>query len=399
MRWTHGTEGSPSMSFWMTCAAPEPPHTASLLFAYFRHMGFIDGLIRRFSKTKPKPEIHRLLSILFTQGHFQTGVAKEVASSVAVDYARSVHGPHVAGFVNAVARKGFSASFGEFMNIWPDKASITIPALLLNRWKKRVGVLKTDEIAELIRQRPTTSVRLLRGDSHALTAAGFTQCGDMLWNKRFVFFSAAADHPQQVGKILESGAVYAQDPATALAPSMLELAGGERVFDLCAAPGGKTLMLAELAPNGLVFAFDRSPRRLALVAENLQRLKVGNVRLVVADGIAPPLAADSTDAILLDVPCSNTGVARRRPDALWRFSEVKLRELVELQSRLLAAATTPLASGGKLVYSTCSLEPEENELQVKRFLKANPAFTLLKEMELLPSPEHDGAYAALLGKA
>ena len=369
----------------------------SLLLLYFRHRGFIDGLIHRFATGKTKPELRRLLCALLTQGHFQTGVVKEVACSVAVDHARRVHGRQSAGFVNAVARKALSVTYEEFVSQMPDAAAVTIPAPLLRRWRARIGHARTDELARLFQKKPLFTARLVQGKPFTpLAATGFALCEKWPWSGSFTFLSAEKLDSQK--RLFESDELYAQDPATALAPVMLAPHDRQRVLDLCAAPGGKTLMLSELTANGVVIACDRSPRRLAMLGENLRRLAVRNVRLAVADGVSPPLRDGAADAVLLDVPCSNTGVARRRPDALWRFSEERLRELVALQGRILRAAATLLAPGGAMVYSTCSLEPEENEKQVKRFLKAHPSFELVKAMELLPAEGHDGAYAALITK-
>lgn len=389
----------------------------SLLFYYFRHKGLIDGLIQRLSKGAPKPELRRILCVSLTQGLFQTGVPREIAVSVAVDHAKRAGGRHAAGYVNAVARKGVASPPGELLAKLSDQPSATIPAGLLRRWRQRLGAERTAELAGLLRSRAPLTVRVVGPEGGMLDSTGFEPCGAWPWSGGFRFYSADSDGLRGAGEgshsdgarsedpggaplkeMFEGGSVYAQDPATALAPGMLRLSGTETVVDLCAAPGGKTLMLSELVPEGFVLAFDRSPRRMSLVAENVSRFSISNIRLAVADGIAPPLRSGTVGCLLLDAPCSNTGVARRRPDALWRFTEDKLKGLVKLQATLLQSAAALLKPGGRLVYSTCSMEPEENELQVRDFLVKNPAFKLLQETQLHPCPEHDGAYAALLGR-
>ena len=168
------------------------------------------------------------------------------------------------------------------------------------------------------------------------------------------------------------------------------------MLDLCAAPGGKSLMLGErLAGEGRLVAADRSERRQRQTAENFRRRGL-DYQVTVAD---PVELAGEFDVVLADVPCSNTGVYRRRPDVLWRFRPEELEKITALQRRILGEAARLTAPGGQLVYSTCSIEPEENPLQVEAFLKEHPGFERLCERQLLPSAEMDGAYACLLRRS
>jgi 16S rRNA (cytosine967-C5)-methyltransferase len=137
--------------------------------------------------------------------------------------------------------------------------------------------------------------------------------------------------------------------------------------------------------------------RVTRLRENL--LRDPGVFCLVADGLRPPLRSAAWDAVLADVPCSNTGVIRRRPDVRWRFSEDLLARLRPLQAGLLDAAAGLVRVGGRVVYSTCSIEPDENAGQVREFLARHPSFVLDEERELLPSDDHDGAYAARLVRA
>jgi 16S rRNA (cytosine967-C5)-methyltransferase len=193
------------------------------------------------------------------------------------------------------------------------------------------------------------------------------------------------------------GRFYVQDPATLVAPALLHVHSGEVVADLCAAPGGKALVLGDsLAGTGCLVCMDRSERRLQRLVANADP---GAARTVlVGDAARAPLQSHAFDAVLLDVPCSNTGVLRRRPDAKWRFSAGQLAQLVGLQAGILEDAARLVRPGGRLVYSTCSLEPEENGDQVRAFAARHPEFTLTEERALLPDSGHDGAYCALLGR-
>ena len=123
-----------------------------------------------------------------------------------------------------------------------------------------------------------------------------------------------------------------------------------------------------------------------------------NVTICENDGLKPKFDEESFDAILLDVPCSNTGVIRRKADVRWSFTAKKLKELTDLQSRLLQANAALVKSGGRLVYSTCSIDPQENEQVVESFLQNNNDFELVESQTLYPNELHDGAFAALLLK-
>ena len=170
----------------------------------------------------------------------------------------------------------------------------------------------------------------------------------------------------------KQGLFHLQDPASTLVTRYACVATGSTVADLCAAPGGKALELARVA--GTVYAGDASRTRLLRVRENVKRLDVSNVFPFVGDATAP--AVRNMDAVLVDVPCTGTGTFRRHPDARWRLKASDLAVLPATQRAILRAAATAVRPGGLLIYSTCSLELEENDEQVDRFLSDHPDWTL-----------------------
>lgn len=181
------------------------------------------------------------------------------------------------------------------------------------------------------------------------------------------------------------------------AASLLQPQPGELILDMCAAPGGKTCHLAELSDDqAIITACDVSEDRLQRIRDNADRLQLKSVTtlLVARDGHNFP--AGPFDAILVDVPCSNTGVLGRRPEARWRFSEQELVDLVPLQSRLLIQACERLRPGGRIVYSTCSVEAEENRQVVDAVLRAFPTLAVVCDQQFLPGQPSDGAYQALI---
>jgi 16S rRNA (cytosine967-C5)-methyltransferase len=218
----------------------------------------------------------------------------------------------------------------------------------------------------------------------------------------------AGDHPQAI-RLHESGPIrglpgYAdgwfsvQDESAMRVASALAPEPGETILDLCAAPGGKTTHLAELMGNtGRIIACDVDEHRLQTVADLAQRLGLSIIepcRLRREDNTDIPLGP--FDRVLVDVPCSNTGVLGKRPEARWRLSPDDLRELVNLQTRLLGLAVDRVRLGGIVVYSTCSIEPEENRQVVERILEENPNIRLEATEDAIPGRPADGGFWARL---
>jgi len=189
-----------------------------------------------------------------------------------------------------------------------------------------------------------------------------------------------------------------QDESAMAVAAMLDPAPGWRVLDLCAAPGGKATHLAELMDDqGEVVACDADADRLATVTDAAARLGLKSIRTVtVGPGPGERLPPGPFDAALADVPCSNTGVLGRRPEARWRLRPADLPHLTELQTRLLSAAVAAVRPGGVVVYSTCSIEPEENATVVRRVLGEHGGLRLEAEEESVPGKPADGGYRARL---
>ena len=202
------------------------------------------------------------------------------------------------------------------------------------------------------------------------------------------------------------GAFMVQDPAQALLARFADVPAEALVYDACAAPGGKTIALGRKART--VIAGDASRARAKRLAENLRRAGSGREKVVVADARHPPLR--QADVVLIDAPCLGTGTFARHPDARWRVTLEALTSLQTLQREILDRAADLVQPGGLLVYSTCSLEPEENQRQVEGFLVRHPEYSRERAGELpqeLLSPDGDlmilpqihlmdGAFAARL---
>lgn len=371
---------------------------ASLLFEYFRHKDFIDRMIsERARKGAVKAELRVLLACALTQSIFQTGIAAQSAANIAVDCAKHKFGPGPGSFVNAVLRSALQSAEAAA----PPKQSF--PMDLKQHWEKIFGLETTAELSACYASNPPPVCRLRGELPPEIDASVFREIKGLDFTGPFRFFELT--DPEKFFRLglLEKGLAYIQDPATALPFSLLEAAPGGKVLDACAAPGGKSILCWDLAGGKQIqlTAADRSPQRLQTLKINLNRAGV-KASVIHASAQENSFAEHSFDLILADVPCGNSGVIRRRCDAPWRYSERKLLETATLQWDILNSLARMVSPGGQLLYSTCSIEPEEDEQQIARFLDEHPDFKLIRQRKLLPGELHDGAFAALLhynGKA
>jgi len=380
--------------------APElRPPVSSLLFEYFRNKTLIDRIVDSKCARVPKPRYQRLLKITATQCFFQSGIRAESAVNIAVDLARQNYGRSTSGFINGVLRNILRTGLEEYQKETTENPLLRFPRVLHKRWKQSFNTDELQKMSEAMIQEAPFIFRLTGELSDeeldsvkAVKLAGFT------WAPNMTFFST--EHCKELFRqdFLASGRIYIQDPATTLAPCMAEIKGGERILDMCAAPGGKALILAErLKGSGKLVAADRSAKRQELTRENFENRDL-NCEIVVGSANKLRFPAESFDIILADVPCTNTGVFRHKPDALWRFKKADLNDTLELQLSILEKAAELIASGGQIIYSTCSIEEEENQMQIEKFLAKNTNFRLVNQQLLLPDYFHDGAFAAILLK-
>ena len=361
-------------------ALPEYRRTIEhLLLSFYRYRAFFCRELDRLVSRAPDAKVRNLLLAVFTQVRFQSAIAPESAVSVAVDAAKKFRADK---FVNAVLRRFVS----DRTPISSAPADILPPAVY-KRWKKRYTEDTLKLMAELFTAEPPFSFRMEKG-----TEKVDFPCSFLDGNELFKFYSAAPADALS-SRALAEGKIYIQDPATGYAPSLPDYSSVKNALDLCAAPGGKSLMISEnLQSDGKLTAFDRSKSRQILTRKNFE---TRGLKHKVISGKLEELSG-SFDLVLADVPCSNTGVFRHRPDALWRFSEKDLADVTILQREILEHAARLVAPGGQLVYSTCSLEPEENALMVQDFISRHPNFTLVAGQTNLPTPTSDGSSAFFL---
>lgn len=332
-----------------------------------------------------------------------TRVPGSAAVAESVELAKRYGHPGTAGLVNAVLRR---LAAGERAPLPPREAdpvahlaiATSHPAWLVARWVERYGVEEAEALLRADNEEPSIAVRpnLHRIDANefeeALRAEGHeSRPGANGGPVRVV----APGYVPSRSPLFRQGLLWLQDEAESVVPALLGAKPGWRVLDLCAAPGGKAAALAEaVAPDGFVVALERHPSRARSTRENLaERLRLPRVPVVCGDGARPPFRS-TFDAVLVDAPCSGLGVLRRRADARWRKEEAIVAEMAALQRSLLHSAAAVVGPGGVLVYSVCSLEPEETDANLREFLAAHDAFVQEDARPYAP-PAFRGGDAAL----
>jgi 16S rRNA (cytosine967-C5)-methyltransferase len=338
--------------------------------AAMRRHGMIRKVLSVRLSTGMPPRSGRLESILI--GACAQILVLETAPHAAVDTAitlarEDAHARHFTDLANAVLRR--VATEKATILAEADPLRIDTPPWLADRWVRAYGAETAGLVAAAHMHEPSVDISV-KSDPEGWA----DQLGGIVLPTGSVRLTARTAIPQLPG--FSDGEWWVQDAAAAIPATLLQAGPGQRILDLCAAPGGKTAQLALTGAD--VVAVDRSPQRMARLSENMARLKF-TVESAICKASA--YATDVPfDGILLDAPCSATGTIRRHPDVAWLKTMEDLFKLVSLQTRLLDHAATLLKPGGTLVYATCSLEPEEGEQQISRFLERHPQFQRLAVM-------------------
>ncbi len=378
-----------------------------LCYGTIRWQAALDWLVeRRTPDRRPPPAALSLARLGLYQLFWLDRVPDHAAVNETVEAARTLDLDAQTGFLNALLR-GYARESDATRLLLAD-LKISDPAVgwshprwLVERWRHRLGDAALQSLLAWNNTPAQVFARIntLRTDAGRTIEAWRTEgveydFGRWDWVPDTLVFRLRRHPPLDKLKSFEDGWYYIQDPSTILSVAMLAPKPGERILDLCAAPGGKATLIAQFLDNdGRVIAAEPDPRRQERLRQNCERL--GADVEVIGPEYADPMGP--YDAILVDAPCSNSGVFRRRIEARWRLTLQELGRFEKTQSELLDTAAPLLRPGGRLVYSTCSMEPEENRDRIDAFLAAHPGFRLDTARQLDPSRDNaDGAYAACL---
>jgi 16S rRNA (cytosine967-C5)-methyltransferase len=416
-----------------------------LVFGVIRRRGTLDTLLKPFIRIPfhaVEPRVWDALYLGAFQLAFLTHVPKHAAVNETVELANHIGAPKAKGFLNGIMRRVSELVTDEFTEkpgadavpmdvptsppvatgglspryrhltrpVLPNPiatpsdylaAAFSLPKWLADRWLTRFGAEECTRLGFWFNAPPPLWIRVnkLHGDreTYRLRLAASlidAETGEYPHSLHF-----PEHHPIRGLPGYDEGDFAVQDHSSMLVAAALGVQPGMRVLDLCAAPGGKTTHLAELMDNrGVITACDTDPKRLETVTTLCHRLGIKGVRTVVLEenGELPP---GPFDAALVDVPCSNTGVLGRRPEVRWRLKPTEFEYLIRLQTRLLFQAIDRMKSGGLIVYSTCSIEPDENENVIKGVCRGMRTLKLEAEHHSIPGKPSDGGYWARLRKA
>jgi 16S rRNA (cytosine967-C5)-methyltransferase len=371
----------------------------------FRWLAALDHTIERLAR-RPTTKIDAIvLDILRVAVYQLTHLDRVPAAAVvndAVDMARRARRTAAAGFVNGVLRalgrrtpslpaRPDPDTLGEpgMHEQALDYLSTTLshPRWLMERWLARAGFDGAEAWARFNNEpAPLTlrvnTLRIDREELKSLLSAHGVECDDTRLAAQGLVVRRG--NPL-LSPLTDQGLFLVQDEASQLVAECVAVRAGERVFDACASPGGKTVaMAAHAGADGLVVASDLRPRRVRLLVETIRRTGADRVRIVRTDLRQPLPLAQAFDAVLVDAPCSGLGTIRRDPDIRWRRTEADLARLAAVALTMLTHASAVVRPGGRLVYATCSSEPEENEEVVSRFLGNHPGFRQVNLLRTLP---------------
>ncbi len=399
-----------------------------------RRLSTLRALVRHLAPRKPSPDLAAHLHLGLVQAYFLDRIPDHALVSETVSAVQDTLGPSKVRFVNAFLREALrqrrAGKSGDprrdivgrdlhlYAPVFRDPAAhpllwaedaLSLPAPLYGRWVARHGEEVARSLAVLALDEPPLSLRAVEpGARDALLEELRVSGLDPRPGTHPAILLLSVDAAERVlhGPAFVQGRLTVQGETALRAVEALQARPDELILDLCAGPGGKSAVLA--ASGARVVACDLSARRLARLRATLERLSLtGLVQLVRCDGAAG-VQEQRFDAVLVDAPCTNTGVLAARPEARWRVGPAHERALAELQQRLLAEGAARVRPGGRLVWSTCSLEPAENRQRVKAFLSTAPGWALEAEAEALPdvaTTQHagsgpiDGGYWARLRRA
>lgn len=352
--------------------------TTEIVYGTLRWRGWLDHLLAaavasRWNDVDPRLRI--LLRMSLYQMARMSRLPDHAIINDAVELAARGFKSNVRGFVNAVLRRlsrerpwsaeGFDAGL-------PAWVRTSMPRWLWRRWRARFGDQQAEAFALSLNRPPARAFRFIEGNAAGSPPEG-AEPSDIVPGA----YILRGDMP--AGAPAEPACVHFQDEASQLVPYLLGPSPGKRVWDVCAAPGGKTaILLGLVGGGGVVVASDASLARLAMMRDRLPKPPGVRCELLAADATRSAPFLGSFDAVLVDAPCSGLGTLRRNPEIKWRFRPARLELLQKAQGMILEGAAGAVRPGGKLLYATCSTEPEENEEVVDAFLARHDEFRLAR---------------------
>lgn len=364
---------------------PDKALLYEIVHGVVRWQGRLDWILNGFYKgtfSKAIPNLKNGLRVALYQILFLDRVPDYAAVNEVVEFVKKLQGQKPADLVNAVLRN-IIRSKNAIRYPDPDEdligylaAYYSHPSWLVKRYVAKFGREETEKLLLINNEKPFLTLRINALKTKPDEFKSLLESVNLKYRQGTYlpeFFKLLNLTNITAWEYYAKGYFNIQDESAGLACRLLDVHEGMRILDMCAAPGGKTAYIAALMNSrGEVVAIDRFESRLKLLQKNMTRLCVDCVRTVVADALE--FKSIPFDRVLVDVPCSGTGTLSKKPDIKWRKDIFDIRDLNVTQLKLLSKAATLVKPGGNIVYSTCSIEPEENFEIVKKFLNENPNF-------------------------
>ena len=352
-----------------------------LVYGVLRRFYSLEADMSRYCRSKPDDQACLAL-LLGTYQLRHMRVASHAAVSETVSAIKTLR-PKAAGYVNAVLRR--VAENEPPAKLKPNQRE-ELPRWMYTRWRDAFGQDQVKQFCAALKQPPSLCLAVFENRDEWIEQA--REMGVIAVIGELSPYAVLLPTGTQVTSLpgFEEGSFTVMDQAAQAAVMALDIDQAGIILDLCAAPGGKTAMLSHRFPDARIIAVEQNARRMPRLQENMNRLACGNVSVVQGDALHLPMPDASVDAILLDAPCSASGVLRRHPDAKFLHDELAVKTLSQMQKAMVQESLRVLKTDGQLVYAVCSIHPEENEL-------AAAALTGEKR-RLFPSETHDGFYIA-----
>lgn len=369
------------------------------------HMIELDYIIDAFSKTKVrkmKPLIRNLMRMGVYQIKYMDSIPDSAVCNESVKLAKRHKFGQLSGFVNGVLRN-IARNIADLE--MPEDLSIkySMPQWIVDKWTKDYGVSKTEDILKGFMEERPISIRT------NLTRITPQQLKEKLIEEgvivgelplEYAFTISGFDYLEALDSFSQ-GLFYVQDVSSMMVAEWAKVSEGDYVIDVCAAPGGKSTHVAELLNGtGMVEARDLTEYKVSLIEDNILRHELTNMKAVCMDAtVFDEGSVDKADVLICDLPCSGLGVLAKKTDIRYKMSKEQQEELVQLQRDILSAVHSYVKPGGTLVYSTCTININENEGNVSWILEQYPEFELVEQKQLFPGEiSNDGFFLAKLKK-
>lgn len=381
-----------------------------LVLGVLRWQFRLDKILEHFSKRSIE-SLDLPVRIALRLGLYQLRYLSRIPASAAVNESvslvRAARLSSATSLVNAVLRRATrETEYEPAAEVSDSVERIAIqtshPVWLIERWVEAFGLDNTEAFAAANNRLPPTAFRVVANRANGSEVLSKLSAADAVLESSDVVNGAwrVSGALSVLRELSAAGEIYLQDEASQLVAREMDVKQGERVLDLCAAPGGKTTLMADHScDRAMMVAADRSSTRMATVVNTMRLQKLTSIKPVLLDAAEPlPFAERSFDKVLVDAPCSGTGTLRRNPEIRWRLTPVDIFTLVEQQKRILKRALKTVKPGGRLIYSTCSVEREENEDVIEEVLAHDERFRLVKTTRTWPQREGcDGFFLSVFG--